>query len=195
MTKNIFNLIIKGYKIGSSRIREQGLATTLLWVYGRGLPAITGVPLLRYSQITPHLYVGPQYRKPGLKHLQKHGIHAVVNMRIEHDDRKHDLAPDFYCHLPTIDDQAPSLEHLQQGVEFISDAIASGQKVYIHCGAGVGRAPTMAAAYLISTGQNLHTAIQTIKKVRPFIYIMPPQMEILHQWHERCQSLKKQVKF
>ena len=66
--------------------------------------------------------------------------------------------------------------------------IDSGEKVYIHCGAGVGRAPTMAAAYLISTGIDLATAIASIQKVRPFIYIMPPQVEILEHWAERKKN-------
>lgn len=185
----IINLLHKGYRIGVNRVREQGLGTTLLWLYGRGLPAVTGVPLLRYSQVTPQLYVGPQYRKPGLSHLRNNGINAVVNMRIEHDDQTHGLAPHLYCYLPTIDDDAPTLEHLEEGVNFIRSAIDAGEKVYVHCGAGVGRAPTMAAAYLVSTGINLETAIQTIKKVRPFIFIMPPQMAILQQWAERHHHL------
>lgn len=184
----IINLLHKGYKISRKRVREQGFGTTLLWLFGRGLPAITGIPLLRYSQVTPQLFVGPQYRQPGLKHLKKNGIHAVVNMRVEHDDQTHGLSPRLYCYLPTIDDDAPSMEHLQKGVDFIRNAIAAGEKVYIHCGAGVGRAPTMAAAYLISTGVSLETAIQIIKKVRPFIFIMPPQMEILKQWGEYLQT-------
>ncbi len=183
----IINLLHKGYTIGLNRVREQGISTTLLWMYGRGLPAVTGVPLLRFSRVTPQLYVGPQYRKPGLQHLHKNGINAVVNMRIEHDDLPHGLAPDLYCYLPTIDDDAPTIEHLEEGVNFIHNAIRAGEKVYIHCGAGVGRAPTMAAAYLMSTGLNLDAALETIKKVRPFIFITPPQMGVLRKWANRPQ--------
>ena len=44
---------------------------------------------------------------------------------------------------------------LMRGVEFISDEISSREnaKIYIHCAAGCGRAPTMAAAYLVSHGR------------------------------------------
>ena len=176
------NLLRKGLQIGHRRIQEQGIWTTLLWLYGRGMPAVTGVPLLRFSQVTPVLFVGPQFRKNGLRHLNQNGIFAVVNMRKERDDAAFGLAPEKYLHLPTIDDQAPSLEHLQLGVDFITEVISSGGKVYIHCGAGVGRAPTMAAAYLVSTGMTLEDALSTIRKVRPFIYIMPPQMAQLVQF-------------
>jgi hypothetical protein len=178
----IIHKISKGFEVSQRRLLEQGLLTTMLWLYARGLPAVTGIPILKYSQVTPQLYVGPQYRAKGLLHLQRHGIHAVVNMRIEYDDSIWGLAPEQYCYLPTIDDDAPSFEHLDCGVAFINTVINSGGKVYIHCGAGVGRAPTMAAAYLISTGDTLDGALKAIRKVRPFIYIMSPQMERLQEY-------------
>ena len=173
------DLMKKAWLIAKRRIGEQGLWVTLLWLYGRGLPALTGIPLLQFSRVTDHLFVGPQYREKGLKHLEKEGIHAVVNLRIEKDDAVLGLAPKHYCYLPTIDDDAPSVEHLHEGISFITRQISAGEKVYIHCGAGVGRAPTMAAAYLMSTGISLDEALSKIKKVRPFIYIMPVQMKQL----------------
>jgi protein-tyrosine phosphatase len=102
-----------------------------------------------------------------------------MDLRVEFDDAAHGLAPDLYCYIPTVDDQAPTLEQLDEGVRFIKRVIDSGGTVYIHCGAGVGRAPTMAAAYLIATGMSLEGSLELIRKVRPFIYIMPPQMKQL----------------
>lgn len=180
----MLDAIKKGWNILRRRIRDQGIRTSLLWLYARGVPLITGVPLLQFSRVTPSVYVGPQYRQNGLKYLQKQGIHAVVNLRIEKDDASLGLAPQYYCYLPTVDDQAPSIEQLLTGINFIQKVIEDGGKVYIHCGAGVGRAPTMAAAYLISTGFSLFDALEMIKKVRPFIYITPPQMDILAQFEQ-----------
>ncbi len=179
---------MKAFSILSRRLREQGLPTTLLWLYARGLPLLTGVPLLKYSQVTPQLFVGPQYRARGLAHLQRNGIHAVVNLRIEKDDARLGLAPQEYCYLPTVDDQAPSFQHLQEGIAFIQRVLDDGGKVYIHCGAGVGRAPTLAAAYLIRTGASLSEALEQIRRVRPFIHITPPQMEALQAFETRCKE-------
>lgn len=173
--------IQKGVGIVTRRLREQGFKTTAVWVYGRGAAKLTGVPTLRYSQITPQLFVGPQYGKRGMAHLQKHGITHGVNLRIEFDDAEHGLALPHYCHLPTIDDDAPSMEHLQEGIAFIKQAVADEGKVYIHCAGGVGRAPTMAAAYLMSTGKTLDEALAIIRQARPFISIMPPQMKQLRR--------------
>ena len=160
----------------------QGIRTTMLWLYGRGIPALTGVPMVKYSRITPQIYVGPQYRNGGKRRLKRLGIDHGVNMRIEFDDAEQGLALDYYCHLPTVDDDAPTLEHLRRGIAFVERAVEDGGKVYIHCGGGIGRAPTMAAAYFISKGYSLDDAIGLIRKARPFIYVMPPQMEQLKRF-------------
>ena len=183
--KKYLGLFRKGWLILGRRLRTQGLRTTLLWAYGRGLPSITGVPLLQYCQVTPNLYVGSQFNLRGKRVLEKQGINSCVNMRIERDDAALGLALAQYLHLPTIDDAAPSIEHLHKGVAFIHDILHSGGKVYIHCGAGVGRAPTMAAAYLIAQGRTLSEAVDIIRKVRPFITITPPQLAQLQQFENQ----------
>jgi protein-tyrosine phosphatase len=54
--------------------------------------------------------------------------------------------------------------------------------VYIHCAGGVGRAPTLAAAYFITQGMTLDEALALIRRTRPFIHIMPAQMDQLRQF-------------
>ena len=121
------------------------------------------------SEITPQLYLGGQYGLKMTPRLKKFGITAIVNMR-QHSVHAQSIAQGYdYLHLPTPDWHAPSLEHLHQGVTFITKVIASGGKVYIHCRLGEGRGPTMALAYLMSTGLTLEDALSTVKKVRPFI--------------------------
>jgi protein-tyrosine phosphatase len=184
-----FKLIKKGLDILVYRLHTQGVGVTLIWIYGRGIPFITGVPILKYSRITPQIYVGPQYRQAGKRKLEQSGINGDVNLRIEFDDAAHGLALENYCHLPTVDDTAPTLDHLQQGVAFIRQVTSAGGKVYIHCAGGVGRAPTMAAAYFISQGLSLEDALILIKKTRPFIKITPEQMEQLERF-ERTKADK-----
>jgi len=172
----------KGWKILTFRLKNQGVHTTLLWMVGRGIPKLTGVPMLRFSQITPQIFVGPQFNHRGKRALEAHGITADVNLRLEFDDAAHGLALAQYCYLPTVDDDAISMEHLRQGVAFIEAEVAAGRKVYIHCAGGVGRAPTMAAAYFINAGYTLENALALIRRARPFIKIMPPQMAQLKKF-------------
>ncbi len=183
----------KGGQILTRRLREQGLWVTLEWVWGRGLSYVTGVPVLRFSRVTPQLYVGPQFNAAGKRALEREGITAVVNLRTEFDDAVHGLAFPHYCYLPTIDDDSPSPAHFQKGVDFIHAQIAAGGKVYIHCKAGVGRAPTLAAAYLIAQGRSLDDAVALIKQTRPFITITPPQMAALQLYAAKRGDQAKRV--
>ncbi len=179
---NILNSVRKGWHIFNHRLQTQGIRTTLLWIYARGIPKLTGIPIIKYNQVTPQIFVGAQYRQAGKRKLQQLGITGDVNLRTEFDDAAHGLALEHYCHLPTVDDDAPTMAHLQKGVVFIQQVLNNGGKVYIHCAGGVGRAPTMAAAYLISRGHTLDESIALIQRVRPFIKIMPVQMEQLKRF-------------
>ncbi len=180
--RQLIHFARKGLTILVDRLRNQGLRITLVWAYGRGLPKLTGVPLVRYSQVTPQVFVGGQYGQRGKRKLQRLGVTGDVNLRVEFDDAAHGLALEHYCHLPTVDDDAPTLEHLAEGAAFIQRVIDGGGKVYIHCAGGVGRAPTLAAAYFITQGMTLDEALALIRQTRPFIRIMPPQMAQLKQF-------------
>jgi dual specificity MAP kinase phosphatase len=151
------------------RLIQQGLRVTALWAADHGVRIVTGAPIRRVSQIAPQLHVGGQYRRRGWPKLAARGVTAVVNMRVEFDDNDAGIAPEHYLYLPTVDDDPPTLEQLRAGVAFIADEIARGGGVYIHCRAGVGRAATMAAAYLVSTGLTPDQAWAKIREVRPFV--------------------------
>lgn len=182
------NTVRKGFAIVVRRLRTQGLVVTLHWLWARGVPFITGVPVVRYSTVTSQLWVGPQYRRWGKSVLERRGVTAGVNLRIEFDDAEHGLALADYCHLPTIDDDGLTADNFESGVAFIREQVMRGGTVYIHCKAGVGRAPTMAAAYLIAEGMSADEAIALIRTVRPFITITQPQMEALRAWEGRRLS-------
>lgn len=172
----------QGLGILWQRLTRQGPGVTLLWAADHTVRLVTGVPIRRVSQITPYLHVGGQYRRRGWSRLVSRGVAAVVNMRLEFDDNGAGIAPPRYLYLPTVDDAAPALEQLRRGVAFISEGIAGGQGVYVHCGSGVGRAPTMAAAYLVSTGLTPEQAWARIRDARPFIRPTAAQVEQIRQF-------------
>ena len=167
--------LVKNAGILWLRFTKQGLRVSMLWAADHAVRILTGAPIRSVSQITPQLHVGGQYRQRGWPELAKRGITAVVNLRTEFDDAAAGIAPQRYLYLPAVDDTPPTLEQLRQGADFIADEIGRGGGVYIHCGAGVGRAPTMAAAYLVSTGLTPDEAWARIRAVRPFIRIKPEQ--------------------
>ncbi len=158
------------------QLQQQGLRVTLIEAYDQIYRTIFGVPTRRLSEVTPQLAIGGQHIRRGVPRLHRRGVTAVVNMRRESDDRARGVALDRHLHLATIDNTPPTLAHLQDGVAFISEEIARGGKVYVHCWEGVGRAPTMAAAYLVSTGMTPDEAWAMIRRTRPFIRPTPFQI-------------------
>lgn len=149
----------------------------------------SGAPSWKLSEITPQLFIGGQHTPKGWKAMQDYGITTIVNMReAHHDDAAKGIAGSSYLHLPTRDNTPPRLEDLQRGAAFIKSEIARGGKVYIHCGVGVGRAPTMAAAYLISTGLSPEVALRTIKSVRPFVHLTPGQKRRLEEFRQQVAA-------
>jgi protein tyrosine phosphatase (PTP) superfamily phosphohydrolase (DUF442 family) len=177
--------LIRGLQILWQRIRHQGLSTTFWWALDHVARGLTGANIRRVSQITPHLYVGGQHRVHGMARMRRRGITAVVNMRDEFDDEPAGLAFPHYLYLPTPDDGAPTLEHLQMGAEFIADQIEDGGVVYVHCGSGIGRAATMAAAYFVHQGMSPGEAWDRIRQNRPFIRPTLAQTEQLECFAEQ----------
>lgn len=181
----IVRLIAKGVYITVWRFTHQGLGASAKWLLTQVAQRIIGVPVMRHSRITPQLYVGGRIGARGWQRLQAAGVDAIVNLRQEKPSEGRGVTPGAYLHLPTPDDAAPTLEQLEQGCAFIADAIGQGRGVYIHCASGVGRAPTLAAAYLVTTGLSTDEALAAIRQVRPFVKLTPSQLEQLERFSAR----------
>lgn len=143
----------------------------------------TGIPVLSDGRITPLVYVGPQHSRLGKWRLELAGIKHVVNMRMEFNDADHNLALKSYCHLPTEDNHFPALEQLESGVAFIQQAVDRQEKVYIHCKRGRGRAPTLAAAFLISRGLTVLEAVNLLHQARRSTTFTPTQRAQLQAFY------------
>lgn len=162
-------MLIKWLELLRLTLIGRGLRYAALWTSDLAYRLIVGVSPPRFSHVLPGLHIGGQYRLGGWQRLAARGVTAVINMRIEYDDERAGIAPSRYLHLPTIDNTAPSLEHLKRGVDFIQEEVDKGGAVYVHCEAGVGRAPTMAAAYLSARGVPSERAWAYLRRKRPFI--------------------------
>lgn len=177
-------LLAKVVSIAVYRVRHYGWRVTWTWLWTRLFMWTLGREVERYCRITPQLWVGGQMRVHGWHWLARHGVTADINLRAEHDDRAYGVPEEMYLWLPTEDDRAPTPQHFHAGVQFIHHVIAQGGTVYVHCASGVGRAPTLVAAYLVSTGMSVEQAIETIRRVRPFIKLTPDQLGALHRFAE-----------
>lgn len=102
--------------------------------------------------------------------VAREGITHIIDMQIEFDDRQ--LAAEHGIEVlwnPTDDDFEPKPAGLfQLGVAFAQTALkGANAKVFIHCAAGVHRAPMMALAVLGSMGWSLDDAMELIEARRP----------------------------
>jgi protein-tyrosine phosphatase len=133
------------------------------------------LPVRRLTEITSLIYVGGQTDQRGWSRLQRWGVGALVNVRVEWDDRRLGIRTPHYLWLPAVDGTPLSVERLAEGVAFIAEQLAAGRGVYIHCAAGLGRGPMMAAAFFVARGLHTEEAIAFVGARRPFISLSKRQ--------------------
>ncbi len=137
---------------------------------------------LNASIIEPDLLVGGQFRPDQWPALRALGVRAVLSMQAEREDRFAGGAPDRLLRLAVQDFTPPTIEQLADGIAFISAAHQAGLTVFVHCHAGVGRAPLMAAAYLMYRRDLDHrTALARIRAARPIIGLNSSQIKRLRE--------------
>jgi protein-tyrosine phosphatase len=102
--------------------------------------------------------------------VSRAGITHILDMQIEFDDtplaKPHGIA---VCWNPVDDDFEPKpAEVFVRGVEFGLGALEDdGAKLFVHCAAGVHRAPMMALALLGVLGWTVENAMDLVETKRP----------------------------
>ncbi len=102
--------------------------------------------------------------------VAEEGITHIVDMQVEFDDTPlgaaHGIA---VLWNPTDDDFEPKpMALFERGADFVERALAEPRtKVFIHCAAGVHRAPMMALAVLGTMGWDVADAMELIENKRP----------------------------
>jgi protein-tyrosine phosphatase len=100
------------------------------------------------------------------------GVTHIIDMQIEFDDTALALPYGITVLWNPIDDdfQPKSPEVLQRGVDFALEALDEpGTKLFVHCAAGVHRAPMMTLAILCSLSWKLEDALRLIEARRPVV--------------------------
>jgi protein-tyrosine phosphatase len=134
------------------------------------LPELPGIKNL--TRVDSHVWRGSAPSADGYKALAERGVRTIVDVRAE------DLVVDVklieslgmkLVRIPMRDGQAPGPGQVKK---FLAAVSHSKGLVYLHCGAGVGRTGTMAAAYLVSTGRT-----SALEALRRNLSVGPPSLE------------------
>lgn len=127
-----------------------------------------------------------------MEELAHTGVTHVVDMQIEFDDRP--LAEPHGIDVlwnPTDDDFLPKPPELfKRGVDFALAALADpSARLYIHCAAGVHRAPMMTLAVLCALDWKIDAAMELIETRRPVVDFADVYVESVRRFlklrHER----------
>ena len=123
--------------------------------------------------ITPRIAVGGGiWNAENMAEVARAGVTHVIDMQIEFDDTALAKRHGIKVLWNAVDDdfQPKPPEVFARGVAFARAALDGGEgKLFIHCAAGVHRAPMMTLALLCSRGLELGKAIELIESKRPVV--------------------------
>jgi protein-tyrosine phosphatase len=138
------------------------------------------------SWLTERIAIGGGiWSDENMAEVARAGITHIIDMQIEFDDTplaaEHGIA---VLWNPTDDDfELKPAMLFQRGVEFALAALEQDEtKLFIHCAAGVHRAPMMALAVLGSMGWNLGKAMELIQGRRPVADFAEVYVESVEQF-------------
>jgi len=140
------------------------------------------------SWVTERIALGGAiWNARNMEELVQAGVTHVLNMQIEFDDRP--LAEPFGIQVlwnPTDDDFLPKPpELLKRGVEFALAAMEDPEaRLYVHCAAGVHRAPMMTLAVLCAMEWKIDAAMVLIETRRPVVDFADVYVESVRRFLE-----------
>lgn len=121
-------------------------------------PPVSAIP--NYDDLGRGLRRGGQPDQDGVDWLVAHGTTIEVDLR--GDDRDNSWAPPTWpgirrYHIPMPDYGTPTREQVEEFARVLREH--EGEKVFLHCKAGVGRTGTMVACWRITQGWSAEEAI------------------------------------
>ncbi len=138
-------------------------------------PPAEKLPIRNFAEVDDRVWRGAAPDKAGYEALAARGVTTVVDLRAEEGLADHSALLRRLgitrVHLPLRDGQSPTREQVEQ---FMHTVRSSPGRTYVHCGAGVGRTGTMAAAYLVATNQT--TGEEAVERN---LSVGPPSIEQL----------------
>lgn len=131
-----------------------------------------------------------------VRSIREQGFAVLVSLLSEDEQRELELTEEStHCesvglnfkYLPITDLSVPELN--QQTIAFLAELRelhSAGNSIAVHCRAGLGRAPMIAACVMLSPGCSIHSAFHQLSAARGFNVPETPQQ---HQWAASYEKL------
>jgi protein-tyrosine phosphatase len=128
---------------------------------------------------------GGEWLEDDIRSIREQGFSVVVSLLTDAEERElrledeaklckklevtFDRMPIPDLSVPTLDDQTVAV------LAKLRKLHAAGNSIVVHCRAGIGRAPTIAACLLLSPECNIHSAFRKLSAARGFTVPETPQ--------------------
>ncbi len=156
------------------------------------------VPEMDLTWVTDRVAVGGGiWMQSRMNEVARMGVTHVINMQMEFDDTEFGEAAGVAVLWNPIDDdfEPKHPKIFERGVRFALEALKDPKaKVFVHCAAGVHRAPMMALALLCVQGHELDSAMRLIRTRRDVadfagVYVRSVE-EFLKVWRQTAAGGK-----
>lgn len=161
------------------------LATVARWarkydihqLLSRIIGQLCGLPARTHCQVNEFLWVGAKPKLLGRMYLKM--THRHILSLVPAKSPRDQVATAWRTWLPLDEYVDIPLAKLDESSRVIMDLYDNDGKVFVHCREGVGRAPTVAAAFLISQGAPLAQALAEVRHGRDVAALNSLQVESL----------------
>jgi protein-tyrosine phosphatase len=126
-----------------------------------------------------HFTMNGQRLQHEIDFLKAQGIQRLITLTER--AHQHDVLNEHFAvhHLAIQDLGAPRVEQAQELAEILQKSSAQGEKVVVHCLAGIGRTSTMLLGAHLLMGQNYDNLMQQIKRQNPAFALSETQIQFL----------------
>ncbi len=139
---------------------------------------------------------GGEWLSDEVRSIREQGFAVVVSLLTDDEQRELELTEESsHCGIaglnfkrfPIPDLSVPELN--QQAIDFLAEMRelhSAGNSITVHCRAGMGRSPMIAACVMLSPSCSVHSAFHQLSTARGFSVPETPQQ---HQWAASYERL------
>ena len=137
---------------------------------------------------------GGDWLQDEIESLRRSGIDIVVSALTPAEvqesglDDEAELAANAglrFVSIPITDRSVPELDHVEPTLRFLSEELASGSRIAVHCRFGIGRSSLVAAALLVMTGLDAELAWSRIGRARG---VEVPDTAAQRRWTDQLRT-------